>query len=41
LVHNVRSVPPDELDQTRHRMQAAGLAVAGVAENFVGLRRSA
>lgn len=34
LVHNVRSTPPDELNRTRARIQAAGLVEAGITENF-------
>lgn len=35
LVHNVRSTPQAELMQTRTRLQMAGIAEAGIAENFV------
>jgi Mrp family chromosome partitioning ATPase len=41
LVHNVRVASREELDRTRRRMRAAGLVEAGVAENFVELRKSA
>jgi hypothetical protein len=34
LVHNVRSTSPSELEQTRERIEAAGLAEAGIVENF-------
>jgi Mrp family chromosome partitioning ATPase len=35
LVHNVRSTPQAELTLARNRLQAAGIAEAGIAENFV------
>jgi Mrp family chromosome partitioning ATPase len=35
LVHNVRTTPQAELMQTRDRLQMAGIAEAGIAENFV------
>lgn len=35
LVHNVRSTPQAELMRTRSRLQMAGIAEAGIAENFV------
>ncbi len=35
LVHDVRATPQTELIQTRSRLQAAGIAEAGIAENFV------
>lgn len=35
LVHNVRSTPQTELMQTRSRLQVAGIAEVGIAENFV------
>jgi len=41
LVHDVRGTSPDELNRTRRRVQAAGLVEAGIAENFVEVRKSA
>ena len=41
LVHDVRGTSQDELNRTRRRVQAAGLVEAGIAENFVEVRKSA
>lgn len=41
LVHNVSVTSQDELNRTRRRAQAAGLVEAGIAENFVEVRKSA
>ncbi len=41
LVHNVRATTEEERNRTRRRARAAGLAEAGVAENFAELRKSA
>ena len=41
LVHNVRATSQDELDRTRRLAQAAGFVEAGIAENFVAVRKSA
>jgi Mrp family chromosome partitioning ATPase len=41
LVRDVRTTREDELEQIRHRVGAVGLVEAGIAENFVELRKSA
>ena len=41
LVHNVSATSEDELNRIRRRAQAAGLVEAGIAENFVEVRKSA
>ncbi len=41
LVRDVRTTPQAELNRIRQRVEAAGLAEAGIAENFVEVRKSA
>ena len=40
LVHDVRSTSPEELARLQERLAAAGIAQAGVAENFVPARET-
>lgn len=41
LVRDVRTTRQAELDRIRQRVEAAGLVEAGIAENFVEVRKSA